>query len=77
MIFGSAAEVQLCGVKKNTLAEVKDDLDFWCNPETFAVTLRSDVHPATRFAQIELCEKIHCIEEAKMHDVVYDGLALR
>ncbi|MGN0833585.1 MAG: alpha-galactosidase [Kiritimatiellia bacterium] len=77
VIFAAAGAAPRCGGKRNTLAEVRDDLDFWCDPETFAVYLRSDVNPAERFATVELCEKAHCIEEAKMHDVVYDGLALR
>jgi alpha-galactosidase len=66
-----------CAFKKCRLEEVKNDLDFWCDPATFAVYMKSPVNPAERFASIELCEKVHCIEEAKMHDVVYDGLALR
>ena len=77
VICAPAGAAIRCGVKKNTLAEVRDDLDFWCDPETFAVYLQSEVDPAARVATLELCEKVHCIEEAKMHDVVYDGLALR
>ena len=66
-----------CAFKKGTLDAVAADLDFWCDPKTFAVFLKSEKNPATRFKSIELCEKAHCIEEAKMHDVVYDGLHLR
>ena len=66
-----------CAFKKCFLKDVKDDLDFWCDPKTFAVHVKSDANPATRFKSIELCEKKHCINEAKMHDVVYDGLHLR
>lgn len=66
-----------CAFKRGSLAEVTGDLDFWCDPKTFAVCLRSAVNPAERFASIEVCEKVHAVEEARMHDIVYDGLALR
>lgn len=66
-----------CAFKRNRLGQVRRDLDFWCDPETFAVFLKSAANPAERFSSIELCEKVHCIDESKMHDVVYDGLALR
>ena len=66
-----------CAFKRNKLAQMKDDLDFWCDPKTFDVYLKSRANPATRFSSIELCEKVHCIKENKAHDVVYDGLALR
>ncbi len=67
----------VCAFKQNKLDELKNDLDFWCDPKTFEVTLCSTENPAKRFGEIELCEKIHCIDQGHMHDVVYDGLALR
>ena len=66
-----------CAFKKCFIKDVSEDLDFWCDPKTFAVHVKSDANPATRFKSIELCEKIHCIDETRMHDVVYDGLHLR
>ena len=66
-----------CAFKRQRLDELKNDLDFYCDPKTFAVYLKSETNPATRFKSIELCEKVHCVEEAKMHDIVYDGLHLR
>lgn len=63
--------------KRGGKDELARDLDFWCDPQTFEVYLRSDANPASRFASIELAERIHCIDEGQMHDVVYDGLALR
>ncbi len=68
---------QGCAFKKCFIGDVAQDLDFWCDPQTFAVHMKSDENPALRFESIELCEKIHCIEEAKMHDVAYDSLHLR
>lgn len=66
-----------CAFKRGKRTELTRDLDFWCDPTTFTVYLRSDANPATRWRSIELAEKVHCIDEAGAHDVVYDGLALR
>ena len=66
-----------CAFKRQRLDELKNDLDFYCDPKTFAVYLKSAANPATRFKSVELCEKIHCVDEAQMHDVVYEGLHLR
>ncbi len=63
--------------KRGSLAECGNDLDFWCDPATFDVWMRSDANPGERWSSIELCEKIHCIDENSAHDVVYDSLALR
>ena len=65
------------GFKRGKLEELAHDLDFWCDPQTFEVFLKSSHNPASRFASIELAEKMHCIDEGQMHDVIYDGLALR
>ena len=61
-----------CAFKRCFIKDVSEDLDFWCDPKTFAVHVKSDANPATRFKSIELCEKIHCIDETRMHDVMYD-----
>lgn len=63
--------------KRGTLEELVHDLDFWCDPKTFEVYLKSSGNPASRFASIELAVRVHCIDEGQMHDIVYDGLALR
>ena len=67
----------MCCFKRQTLAELKDDLDFCCEKGTWIVTMRSAVNPAMRFKSIELCEKIHCVDETWAHDVVYEGLHFR
>ena len=66
-----------CAFKRGKLEECRRDLDFWCDPKTFEVHMRSWANPAERFSSVELCEKVHCIDESGMHDVVYDSLALR
>ena len=66
-----------CAFKQNTRGECVRDLDFWCDPKTFDVCVKSWANPAARFSSIELCEKVHCIDENDVHDVVYDSLALR
>ena len=66
-----------CAFKKCFVADVKDEFDYWCDPKTFAVYLKCDGNPASRFASIELCEKVHCVEQGFMHDIDYDGLSLR
>ena len=77
LFLDSAGDVVCCGVKKGSLAELATERDFWCDPESFCVYVKSAHNPATISAAVELAEKIHCIDEAYMHDVVYDGLALR
>lgn len=66
-----------CAFKQNRIADLKNDLDFWCDPKTFKVYVMSDENPAKRFASIELCEKIHAVDEDHTHDVTFDGLWLR
>ena len=77
VVFDHAKGPVKCAFKRDRRDQLANDLDFWCDPKSYAVWLRSDRNPAERFKSVELCEKIHCIEEAKMHDVVYDGLHLR
>ena len=69
--------VKGCAFKKQHFEDLMNDLDFRCDPQTFAVVIKSEKNPAERFASIELCEKLNCVEEARMHDVVYDGLSFR
>ena len=74
---GGADAPNACGFKRQTLAELRNDLDFCCEKGSWAVTMRSAVNPAARFGSVELCEKIHCVDETWAHDVVYEGLHLR
>jgi len=67
----------VCAFRMSKKDDLSADLDYWYDPVTYAVYLVSKENPARRFESIELCEKAHCVEHAKMHDVVYDGLAFR
>ena len=67
----------VCAFRMAKKDDLSADLDYWYDPVTYAVYLVSKENPARRFESIELCEKAHCVEHAKMHDVVYDGLAFR
>ena len=67
-----------CLFKRGSRAELVHDGDFWCDPATMRVFVRSEGGcPAGRWASLELAEKIHGIDEGRMHDVVYDSLAIR
>jgi len=77
IIFDHASGSVKCAFKRGTKEELSRDLDFWCDGKTFAVWLRSEANPADRFSSIELCEKRHCIDQGKMHDIVYENLNLR
>ena len=37
-----------CAFKKCFIKDVSEDLDFWCDPKTLAVHVKSDSNPATR-----------------------------
>ncbi len=66
-----------CAVKRDKRGQLARDLDFWCDQKTFDVYMRSEKNPALRWKSIELAEKIHCVHQERMHDVVYDGLHVR
>jgi len=77
IVFDHGTGAVRCAFKHDRKDQLANDLDFWCVPKTFVVYLKSAANPATRFRSIELCEKIHCIDESHVHDVVYENLALR
>ena len=66
-----------CAFKRDRREHVKNDLDFWCDPDTRAVFLWSERNPATRFSSLELCEKIHAVRSSGGHDIELDGLWIR
>ena len=66
-----------CAVKRQALARLSDQLNYCYEKETRTVVMLSADNPATRFKSIELCEKIHCVDETWAHDVVYEGLHFR
>ena len=67
-----------CLFKRGSRADLLRDRDFWFDPSTGSVLVRSDAgDPAARWRSIELACKLHCVDEAGAHDVVYEGLAVR
>ena len=67
-----------CLFKRGSRAALLRDRDFWFDPATGGVLVRSDAgDPATRWRSIELARKMHGVDEAGAHDVVYEGLAVR
>ena len=67
-----------CLFKRGSRAEARRDRDFWFDPATGGVLVRSDAgDPSARWRSIELSRKLHCVDEAGAHDVVYEGLAVR
>ena len=67
-----------CLFKRGSRADLLRDRDFWFDPSTGSVLVRSDAgNPAARWRSIELARKLHCVDEAGAHDVVYEGLAVR
>jgi len=65
------------GIKKWTLADVKEPYDYWYDEDGKRVFLACDANPAQKFKSIELALTRHIINEGNRHDVVYDGLAVR
>ena len=67
-----------CLFRRGSRAELLRDREYWCDPATLRVFVRSEKgNPASRWSSIELAEKIHGVDEGAMHDVVYDSLAVR
>jgi hypothetical protein len=67
-----------CFSKRDARAALTRDRDFWFDPATGGVLVRSDAgNPAARWRSIELARKLHGVDEAGAHDVSYEGLAVR
>ena len=67
-----------CLFKRDRREQVLRDGDFWFDPATGAVLVRSDAgDPAARWRSVELARKVHCVDEGGAHDVVFEGLAVR
>ena len=67
-----------CLFKRGSRAELLRDRDFWCDPDTMRVFVRSEEGcPASRWGSLELAEKIHGVDQCEMHDLVFDSLAIR
>ena len=67
-----------CLFKRGSRADLLRDRDFWFDGATGAVVVRSDAgNPGARWRSMELCLKLHGMDQAAAHDVEYDGLSVR
>jgi len=66
-----------CGVKKWSEADLRRDGDYFYDPRSWQVKLRSEAHPATRHQSIELALRQHIIDEGGRSHVTYENLDLR
>ncbi len=64
------------GVKRWSVAELRNEYEFWYDPLTRSVTLVCGEHPARRHREIELALCRHIIEQGGRAWVTYEDLAL-
>jgi acetyl esterase/lipase len=74
IIFDQGAAV---GVKKWSRAELQEPRDYFYDPASQRVLLRSDGNPANRYRSIELALKKHIIDQSGKQHVTYEDLDLR
>ena len=74
LLFGDG---QAWGVKKWTLADLREDLDYWYDEENDRVVLKLDRNPAKAFSSVELAKTLTVIPHAKKHDVTVEALTVR
>lgn len=65
------------GVKRWTLDDLQSDLDYWHDPLSRLLYIRSSENPAKRFSSIELAGKRNIIDFSECNNITFDGLALR
>ena len=65
------------GVKRWSLAALRDQLDFWDDRVNERVVVKCDENPARRFSSIELALTDCVVNESGCHDVTFDGLCVR
>ncbi|MDP6111723.1 MAG: hypothetical protein QGG53_07630 [Planctomycetota bacterium] len=66
-----------CGWKRWKLEDVKRPCDYFYDGQNMRVFVCLDRNPADAHDSIELALKQHIVNQGGVHDVVYDGLALR
>ncbi len=74
IIFDEGAAV---GVKKWSVADLKEEGDYFYDAKAGRVTLRSKGNPAESCRSIELALRRHIIDQSGRSFVTYEGLALR
>lgn len=65
------------GIKKWSLDELKKPLDYWYDGLNNRVFVAMSENPAKKYQSVELALTQHVINEGGVHDVIYDGLAVR
>jgi hypothetical protein len=65
------------GVKQWAAADLRRDGDYYYDPRTWQVKLRSDDNPATRHRSVELALRQHIIDQSGRAYVTYENLDLR
>ncbi|MDP6355906.1 MAG: hypothetical protein QF473_12425 [Planctomycetota bacterium] len=68
---------EACGWKRWKLEDVKRPYDYFYDGQNMRVFVCLDRNPADAHDSIELALKQHIVNQGGVHDVVYDGLALR
>jgi len=63
-------------VKKWSVAELREEGDYFYDPRAWQVTLRSHANPAALYRNIELALRRHIIDEGGRGYVTYEDLAL-
>lgn len=67
-----------CLFKRGSLAETSRDRDFFFDPASCRVFVRSSGgNPAGRWSSIEIAQKLNAVDEPRVHDVVYENLRVR
>jgi hypothetical protein len=74
IIFGNEV---VCGFKKWTLEDLKEQADFWYDPIKLRVVVYSDRNPAERYGAVECAMHRHIISEGGCSYVTYENLALK
>lgn len=67
-----------CLFRRQDVASLQRDRDYFFDASTGRVFVKSESgNPGLRWRSVEFAEKIHAIDECMMHDVVFEGLAVR
>lgn len=74
LILGNEAS---CGIKVWSRADLRQQGQFWYDPQERTVTLYSTANPAERYGRVECALYRHIIDEGGASYVTYEGLALR
>ena len=66
-----------CGWKKWSIESLEHPGDYYYEPASWQVFLKSPAHPATLYDSIECAMRRHVIQQGNTHHVIYDGLCIK